>query len=73
MNDETSPAFPAPDASREHFGSPSAYMGLTKREYFAAAAMAASICSPYWAQESHEDRAQFACGQADELLKALAS
>lgn len=30
------PAFPAPEAGMEHFSAPSAYMGMTLRDYFAA-------------------------------------
>ncbi len=38
MNEKNTggPAFPAPEAGMEHFSSPSAYMGMTLRDYFAA-------------------------------------
>jgi len=33
------PAYPNPELSREHFGNPSGYTGITIRDYFAAAAL----------------------------------
>lgn len=36
--DNGGPAFPAPEAARWHFADPSAYLGMTLRDYFAAKA-----------------------------------
>jgi len=33
--DANTPAFPCPDAGVAHFGDPSAYMGMSLRDYFA--------------------------------------
>ena len=41
--DDGGPAFPCPEASLVHFNYPQAYMGLTIRDYFAAAALQAII------------------------------
>ncbi len=43
--DDSGPAFPAPEASTQHFGEPSVYMGMTLRDYFAAKAMQGDIAS----------------------------
>jgi hypothetical protein len=37
--DDGGPAFPCPEASSAHFDNLTAYMGLTLRDYFAAAAL----------------------------------
>ena len=37
--DNGGPAFPCPEASKVHFNYPTAYMGLTMRDVFAAAAL----------------------------------
>ena len=42
-SDNSGPAFPASEASFEHFGNYSGYMGMTLRDYFAAKAMQSII------------------------------
>jgi hypothetical protein len=37
--DNGGPAFPAAEAGQQHFNDPSAYLGMTLRDYFAAKAM----------------------------------
>lgn len=50
------------------------YLGLTKRELFAAMAMQGLIASKLYGGEAHEDklRATLAVAHADALLKELA-
>ena len=42
------PAFPAPEAARWHFADPSAYLGMTLRDYFAAKASEEDINEHIW-------------------------
>jgi hypothetical protein len=67
MKDDGGPAFPAPEAGQAHFGDPSAYIGMTLRDYFVAHAPAepqpwfeptmSTECPPDdWRSEDGEER-----------------
>lgn len=65
------PAFPCPEAGMAHFGQESAYMGLTKRELFAAMVLAGFAADPS-APALTEGPVQNAVIAADALIKELA-
>ncbi|MDL2186748.1 hypothetical protein P5706_21390 [Pseudomonas sp. ChxA] len=44
--DNSEPAFPAPEASMEHYGKADGYTGMSLRDYFAAKAMQGFSASP---------------------------
>jgi hypothetical protein len=50
--DDGGPAFPCPEASLAHFNESTAYMGLTMRDYFAAAAL--PLAYAHW--KSYNDK-----------------
>ena len=43
--DDGGPAFPAPDASWEHFGNKTGYTGMSLRDHFAGLAMQGTVAS----------------------------
>jgi vacuolar-type H+-ATPase catalytic subunit A/Vma1 len=43
--DNGGPAFPCPEAAKIHYGDASLYVGMTLRDYFAAAALNANTSS----------------------------
>ena len=61
------PAFPTPSLETA-FG----YMGLTKREQFAAMVVQGLVANPEWWKLSAAEIAESALGHADALLIALA-
>lgn len=67
------PAFPAPEASQAHFGSPDVYMGMTLRDYFAAKAlqgMLADLPKSCYGLNWSTLVAEQAYALADSMLKA---
>lgn len=69
------PAFPAPDASREHFGTPDCYLGLSLRDYHAAKAMQGMVAAGGSGTDANTrpEIALRAYLMADEMLKARAA
>lgn len=63
------PAFPVPDGEAANMG----YHGLTKREYFAAQALAGMCQGLGWQGGNFYQMAHFAVDAADALLAALAT
>mgnify|MGYP003512145582 CR=1 FL=1 len=47
MRDDGGPAFPAPDASWEHFGNKMGYTGMSLRDHFAGLAMQSMTSDMY--------------------------
>jgi hypothetical protein len=62
------PAFPCPESSVSQFGDPTAYEGMTLRDYFAAKAMQAEY-SQIGQYNQFEDCAKHAYIMADTMLK----
>jgi hypothetical protein len=63
------PAFPAPEASVQHFGDSSVYMGMTLRDYFAGIALQTQqfLINPY---NNTQAVASECYKMADAMLKA---
>ena len=73
--DKTEPAFPQPkvwDASRAEYADTNQFPGMTLRDYLAAKAMHAIMCTPKpaFGHISSESLAEMAYQQADAMLKA---
>ena len=69
--DNSEPAFPAPDASMEHYGKADGYTGMSLRDYFAAKAMQ-GICAHVdtWGLATSLKIAHAAYELADAMLAA---
>lgn len=69
--DNSEPAFPAPEASMEHYGKADGYTGMSLRDYFAAKTMQ-GICShaDTWGLATSPKIAQAAYELADAMLAA---
>ena len=69
--DNSEPAFPAPEASMEHYGKADGYTGMTLRDYFAAKAMQ-GICAHVdtWGLSSNTMIATASYELADAMLAA---
>lgn len=72
--DDGGPAFPAPEAGRQHFSDPAAYIGMSLRDYFAAKAvqglLAQSMGTAFGSDPIYA--AQHAYTTADAMLKERA-
>lgn len=71
------PTFPAPEAGMEHFSAPSAYMGMSLRDCFAAKALQAIVSKTKSAKvpaggtsTAYMEAALGAYGYADAMIKA---
>jgi hypothetical protein len=68
MIDGNDPAFPAPEAARQHFGDPSVYPGMSLRDYFAAQALQGMLANPNRMAFGWTDFARMSYHMADALL-----
>ena len=68
--DNSEPAFPAPEASMEHYGKADGYTGMSLRDYFAAKAMQGWTANPLPNDSSIQEVAEWAYRQADAMLAA---
>lgn len=71
--DNSEPAFPAPEASMEHFGTADGYTGASLRDYFAAHAMPGLMgraWAPLEGSELINEWAKAAYAAADAMLDA---
>jgi len=68
--DDCGPAFPAPEAGLRHFNDPSAYMGLTIRDWFAGQALAGMCAHKDSETWKGEVVARDAYGYADYMILA---
>lgn len=66
------PAFPNPEAGKEHFSAADAYMGMTLRDYFAAQAMQVELaqCKEFPDENWRHGIALDAYAMADAMLAA---
>ena len=75
--DNSEPAFPAPEASMEHYGKADGYTGMSLRDYFAAKAITALIEPAYsdigtnfFTEADADSRAKLAYIVVDAMLAA---
>lgn len=68
--DDGGPAFPCPEASLAHFNNLTAYMGLTMRDVFAAAALQGLIFHNSFGEVSDENIAKGSYQYADAMIEA---
>lgn len=66
--DDGGPAYPAPAASKEYYGSATVYMGLTIRDYFAGLAMQALATARNYPTDNRLGDSAYVI--ADDMLRA---